>query len=251
MPDSVPPVASLLVLWDVDYTLADTDGVGRLGYELAFAEMFGTKLAVFADLSGTARPQMASMAGRTDHAISLEVLRLAGVPDPASVVPAFVQTLARQAPAVAALARTHGRALPGAADALAALAVTQHLQVVQSVLTGNVRPMAEVKLAAVGLLEHLDLDAGAYGDVSGQRADLVELARRSAAERYLADFAGQATVVVGDTPFDVEAALLTGARAVGVATGRFSGPQLAAAGAHAVLADLSDTGQVLAAILSG
>ena len=240
MPDSVPAVASLLVLWDVDYTLADTDGVGRLGYELAFAEMFGTK-----------PPSMPSMAGRTDHAIALEALRLAGVPDPHSVVAAFVQSLARQAPAVAELARARGRALPGAAEALAALAVTRHLQVVQSVLTGNVRPMAEVKLAAVGLLEHLDLEAGAYGEVSERRADLVELARRNAAERYAADFSGPATVLVGDTPFDVEAALLTGARAVGVATGRFAGPELAEAGAHVVLPDLTDTGAVLAAILSG
>jgi phosphoglycolate phosphatase len=56
-------------------------------------------------------------------------------------------------------------------------------------------------------------------------------------------------VIVGDTPLDVAAALATGARAVGVATGGFSGPELAASGAHAVLPDLSATDQVLAAIL--
>jgi phosphoglycolate phosphatase len=240
MPDSVPAVVSLLVLWDVDYTLADTDGVGRLLYELAFAELFGDDL-----------PTPGSMAGRTDRAIAREVLTLAGVPDPVSMIPAFEQALARHAPSTAEVARARGKALPGAAAALAALAAVHGDRVVQSLLTGNIRAMAEVKLAAVGLLDHLDLDAGAYGDASEVRADLVHLARRNAAARYGADFAGAATVLVGDTPLDVEAALQSGARAVGVATGRFTEAELAEAGAHAVLPDLTDTAQVLAAVLSG
>ena len=56
-------------------------------------------------------------------------------------------------------------------------------------------------------------------------------------------------MLVGDTPLDVEAALATGARAIGVATGRPSFESLEAAGAHAVLADLTDIDQVLAAVL--
>jgi phosphoglycolate phosphatase-like HAD superfamily hydrolase len=56
-------------------------------------------------------------------------------------------------------------------------------------------------------------------------------------------------VLIGDTPLDVGAALATGARAVGVATGDFTLGELAASGAHAVLPDLADTGAVLAAIL--
>jgi phosphoglycolate phosphatase len=75
------------------------------------------------------------------------------------------------------------------------------------------------------------------------------LARRNAARSYGPGFDGSATVLVGDTPLDVAAALATGARAVGVATGGFTAQQLAGAGAHAVLPDLADTGRVLAAIL--
>ena len=123
-------------------------------------------------------------------------------------------------------------------------------EVVQSLLTGNIRQLAEVKLGPLGLLDDLDLDAGAYGDVHEVRAELVHAARRNAARGYGRDFAGQATVLVGDTPLDVEAALATGARAVGVATGDFTAQELAAAGAHAVLPDLSNTGQVLEAILA-
>jgi phosphoglycolate phosphatase-like HAD superfamily hydrolase len=46
----------------------------------------------------------------------------------------------------------------------------------------------------------------------------------------------------------VEAALVTGARAVGVATGSFAAADLAAAGAHVVLPDLTDPSLVLAAV---
>jgi phosphoglycolate phosphatase len=56
-------------------------------------------------------------------------------------------------------------------------------------------------------------------------------------------------VLVGDTPLDVAAALAEGARAVAVATGRYTVAELAAAGPHVVLSDLADTGQVVAAIL--
>ena len=57
-------------------------------------------------------------------------------------------------------------------------------------------------------------------------------------------------MVIGDTPLDIEAALAAGARAVGVATGRYPAAELPAAGAHAVLPDLTDTDAVLQALLT-
>lgn len=250
-------MASILVLWDVDYTLVNTFGTGRRLYELAFAELYGRGLPETAKES--------KMAGRTDRAISLEVLTLAGVPDPRGQVSAFEGTLARLAPKFAGAVAETGRVLPGAAAAIAALAALSpdgaasggdpragtsphRAAVVQSVLTGNVREMAEVKLAPLGLTAHLDLDVGAYGNEHEIRAELVHLARRRAAAAYGREFGGRATVLVGDTPNDVEAALATGARAVAVATGSFGTDQLAAAGAHAVLPDLTDTAAVVAAV---
>ena len=53
---------------------------------------------------------------------------------------------------------------------------------------------------------------------------------------------------MGDTPLDVEAALATGARAVAVATGSYPAADLAAAGAHVVLPDLTDTARLVAAV---
>jgi phosphoglycolate phosphatase len=238
-------VRRLLVLWDVDYTLVDSDGVGRELYGIAFREMFGRPM-----------PQPGSMSGRTDRAIAIEVLGLAGVAEPQQVVDAFHGRMATHAADLADLVRQRSQVLPGAAQAVAALAEAgaqadraAGAGVVQSLLTGNIRPLAEIKLGPLGLTEHLDLDVGAYGDAHEVRAELVPLARSRAARAYGHDFDGQATVLVGDTPLDVAAALATGARAVAVATGQFTAADLAASGAHAVLPDLADTGQVLTAIL--
>ena len=267
-----------LVLWDVDHTLLNAGGWSSQLYGLVFAELFGRSL-----------PRVAPMAGRTDRAIIVETLTMAGVPDPREHVPAFIEAMTRQAPAYGEQVRTRGRVLPGVPEALAALALLgaepggagrsgragssgwagrtgRSGRVRQSVLTGNIRPLAEVKLAALGLGDPLDLAIGAYGDMDEVRAELVGVARARAGgsggdfggdsaedtgRDFGRDFGGEATVLVGDTPLDVAAALATGARAVAVATGSYTEAELAASGAHAVLPDLSDTGRVLAAILGG
>src|SRR4029077_20909699 len=72
----------------------------------------------------------------------------------------------------------------------------------QPVLTGKVRPLAALKLRRAGLGQHLDLDAGAYGDAHEVRAELVAVARRAASRCYGDSFDGPATVLVGDTPLD-------------------------------------------------
>jgi phosphoglycolate phosphatase len=234
-------VRPVLVLWDVDYTLVYAGGSGRALYELVLAELYG------ADLPAA----LTSMAGRTDASIALETLAAVGVDAPAELA-RFHHRLAARAPALADMVRERGFVLPGAREALAAVAGHRaDGTVVQSLLTGNLPELAAVKLAALGLTDHLDLGVGAYGDVSHVRADLVPVARQNAAARYGADFAGRATVIVGDTPHDVAAAIAAGARAVGVATGEFSVQRLAESGADVVLRDLSDTDAVLAAIFDG
>jgi phosphoglycolate phosphatase len=229
-------VADLLVLWDVDYTLVSADGLGTRLYEVVFREMFGRELTV-----------VAPKAGRTDRAITGDTLALAGVSP--IYVDAFLAALARAAADDAVPGQV--RAMAGASAAVAALASSggsAAAGIRQSVLTGNVRPLAALKLRRAGLSDHLDLDAGAYGDAHEVRAELVTVARRAASQAYRADFSGSATVLVGDTPLDVEAALATGARVVAVATGSYAAAELAAAGAHVVLPDLTDLARVLAAV---
>jgi phosphoglycolate phosphatase len=222
------------VLWDVDYTLLSAVGLGNRLYAAVFKDMFGRDLTV-----------VAPKAGRTDRAILLETLTMAGVDSPGAYVDDFLAALGRQVAALDGSIPDEVRALPGASAAIAALAAAG---LRQSVLTGNIRPLAAVKLAAAGLVEHLDLDVGAYGDAHEVRAELVPVARRAAGAAYGTDFAGAATVLVGDTPLDVAAALAAGARAVAVATGSFTAAELVAAGAHVVLPDLTDAARVLAAV---
>ncbi len=255
-------MASILVLWDVDYTLVDANGAGRRLYQLAFADLYGTELPAAAE--------QANMAGRTDRAIAIDVLALAGIPDPRAEVSRFEAALTRLAPEVAHLVADHGTALPGAREALAALAATTGpvttgpmttgpaattdpaaaggLAARQSVLTGNIRALAEAKLAPLGLTGYLDLEIGAYGNEHEIRSELVHLARARAAAADGTDFGGRSTVLIGDTPLDVAAALATGARAIGVATGMFTAGQLAEAGADVVLPDLTDTERLLASL---
>src|SRR5260370_26746 len=189
-------------------------------YRIAFAEMFGGE-----------PPMPGPMSGRTDRAIVLEVLTLAGVPEPRRQVGAFQAVMAAHAPELAGLLSERRIPPPGAPAPPAPPAAG----------AGRRGPL--------GLTRHLDLDIGAYGDLHEVRSELGGPARRRAALAYGTDFGGKATVLVGDTPHDIEAALVTGARAVGVATGGFTVAELASAGAHAVLPDLTDTGRVLVAIL--
>ena len=228
----------VLVLWDIDGTLLNAGGVGRDLYDAVFLQLFGRSLAAYAP-----------MAGRTDRAIIAETLMLAGVDEPLRYIDPFITGLGVHAPLMRTAMASRGQVLPGAAAALAL--VSGHAR--QSVLTGNVRPLAEVKLAALGLHEGLDLRIGAYGDDHEDRAQLVEVARGRAAAVHAPSsspgFAGRSTVVVGDTPLDVAAALSAGARAVGVATGSYPAADLAAAGAHAVLPSLANTSLVLEALL--
>jgi phosphoglycolate phosphatase-like HAD superfamily hydrolase len=254
------------VLWDVDGTLLNVGEVSGGLYEAVYLQLFGCSLEDFAP-----------MAGRTDRAIVLETLQLAGIGDPRRYVDLFLESLSKQAQSVGDELARRGQALPGAAAAIAALAAARIPQqrglspasgtgaweppasagapgqIRQSVVSGNVRQLAEVKLAAVGLREGLDMCIGAYGDDHEERAELVHVARRRAEAvhgRGPGTFAGEATVVVGDTPLDIEAALSAGARPVGVTTGGYLEADLEAAGADVVLRDLSDTGAVLKALLA-
>ncbi len=218
----------LLVLWDIDGTLVDGAGQGRHAFDDAFRVVTGRE-----------PPGQVEMAGRTDRMIALAMLD----GDDHSLAP-MLDELERALAAREARMRADGRALPGAAEALAALAEREHT--VQSLLTGNLATNAALKLGAFGLEHWVDLEVGGYGsDPHEARSDLVAVARERAAAKYAP---AVDTVLVGDTPLDVRAAHEAGARAVAVASGPYAVEQLREAGADAVLEDLVDTEALVAAV---
>jgi phosphoglycolate phosphatase len=226
---------AILVLWDIDHTLIATRGVGSQVYAEAFRAVTGHTLDA-----------MPPLAGRTEPVIFREALKLHGITDPGDLFSQFADAQARGYTEHATQLREIGHALPGAADALRDLA--QHRDIVQSVLTGNTRPSAEIKLRVFELDTYIDMDAGAYGTDADIRADLVPIARHRAETAFRTRFDPTATVLIGDTTNDVQAARHSGARIIAVATGSDSAADLAAAGATTVLQDLTQTGTLLNAI---
>jgi phosphoglycolate phosphatase len=218
----------LLVLWDIDGTLVDGAGHGRHAFDDAYRAVTGRE------------PRgKVQMAGRTDRMIAMSMLD----GDHGSLTPMLAElerALAEREDRI----RAEGRALPGAEAALEAL--SGRPETVQSLLTGNLASNAALKLGAFGLERWLDLEVGGYGsDPHERRSDLVAVARERAAAKYSP---AVDTVLVGDTPLDVDAAHEAGARAVAVASGPYGVDELEAAGADDVLADLGDTERVLAAV---
>jgi phosphoglycolate phosphatase len=230
-----------LVLWDVDGTLVNYAG---LGWE-AFLDAF---LAVVGRPAAGADGSVITLAGRTDPEIALDLLAAQRVPDGELRLEEFHLALERALAAKAAVMRERGRALPGAREALAAL--QRRPEVVQSVLTGNLRANALLKLATFDLDGYVDFEVGAFGSDHRDRPRLVEVARAKAMAKYGIDLDPRATVLVGDTPLDVVAAQVAGARVVAVASGRYDADTLRAAGADVVLPDLRDTAAALEAILA-
>jgi phosphoglycolate phosphatase-like HAD superfamily hydrolase len=228
-------MGSRLLLWDIDHTLIESGDVGRLVYGEAFAKVTGHPL-----------DKMPELPGRTEPVIFREALRINGVEERDGLYRQFAAEQAQGYEDHLDDLRREGRALPGAAEALRALA--GRADVVQSVLTGNTRPLAAIKLRAFDLDKWVDFEIGAYGTDDDARANLVGIARQRARKAHAQDYEGGQTILIGDTTNDVAAALGSGARVIAVATGKETVADLAAAGAHAVLPELSDTSAVLAAI---
>jgi len=227
--------AGRLVLWDVDHTLVSTEGVGRQLYREAFEQTTGQSMQRQADPTG-----------RTEPEIFRDTLAIHGIEPTDELFARFADTLAAGHRAKLRLLQQRGHALPGAIEALRALQATPGT--IQSVLTGNIKPVAIIKLAAFGLDRYLDFEGGAYGSDDPVRANLVAIARHRANRKYQLAFDERTTVLIGDTPSDIATAHQGGALIIAVASGRSDMAQLRAAGAEMVLSDLTDIAKVVAAV---
>jgi len=133
--------------------------------------------------------------------------------------------------------------LPGVVNTLEVL--ENHPRYESALLTGNIEPMAYLKMELVGL-DHFFKLPGAFGEESHIRRDLPERAAARINKHLQLDLTPDQFIVIGDTPNDIDCARHFGARAVVVGTGRFySREELLECKPDAWLADLSDAELVL------
>ncbi len=221
-----------LLLFDIDGTLITSGGAGERALRRGFRERFG----IDDDLRGV------EIAGRTDGGIARQILRTHGLAETPENISGFIDSyLAHLADE---LSRCGGGLLPGIVPLLETL--RDRPGVVLALLTGNVARGAELKLTHYGVWRFFEF--GAFADDHHERNELGPFAQRRARERHGIDFPPERTFILGDTPHDIACARAIGARAVAIATGKFTVAELSAHGPDFVFADLTDHGAVLAAL---
>ena len=226
-----------ILLWDIDGTLIRSANPG--GYKVytipVLEEIFGTA-GRLADMQ---------VSGMTDLQIVFEALSDAGFTQDEILARAevLVSRLTEEARRVTGNGAKFFQLLPGVRETLEALA--SHPRYESALVTGNIKPMAQLKMELVGL-DHFFTLPGAFGDESHNRRDLPARAAERIRKHLNLDLAPEQFIVIGDTPNDIDCARHFGARAVAVSTGRmFSEAEILACEPDALLADLSDTELVL------
>ncbi|HEU4324803.1 MAG TPA: HAD family hydrolase [Roseiflexaceae bacterium] len=226
---------SRLILWDIDGTLVYTVVAGA-AMRAAMGRVFGP----------VPEQERHAYAGKTDQQIILETFAERHHDDLLGDLERFTAIYLEELEQRRAAILDLGRVLDGVRPALERLTGAG---VVQSVLTGNLKPVARFKLDLMGLTGFFDLESGAYGSDHHHRVELVPIAAARAAQRHGHQFRGHEIVVIGDTPNDIACGKAAGARTVAVASGPFSLDQLRAHQPDAALPDLADTDAALRAIL--
>jgi phosphoglycolate phosphatase len=226
----------VLLLFDIDGTLlVRAAGAHREALHAAVREVHRVDIP----------DAFVATAGRTDLAIMRSILTLAGVD--ARAIDDGVEARSRAASeAYARLCEPDlgATVAPGVPDALAALRAAGHTV---GLVTGNLEPIARLKLRRAGLGEWFSKGPGGFGSDHEDRSELPALARRRAA--VMADGEGSApvrraqTVVIGDTPLDIACARADGVRCVAVTTGPHGAADLG--DADAVIDRMADLQAVL------
>lgn len=217
--------ALLLLLFDIDGTLL-------LKASHAHAEAMHAALRSVYGITdpGAARVEAA---GRTDIEIARHIALLsdvradvfdAGLSD---LTEAVAQEYAQRVPA-----DLSDRVAPGVPELLDALAAREG--VVLSLVTGNLEPVARIKLRAAGIGRFFATGQGGFGSDAEDRTELPAIARARAGAGGR-PHPRAATVVIGDTPRDIACARADGLRCVAVAGGPY--PVEALGDADAVASD--------------
>jgi phosphoglycolate phosphatase-like HAD superfamily hydrolase len=111
---------------------------------------------------------------------------------------------------------------PGVPDLLEELKARDGMRL--ALLTGNLEPIAWLKISRAGLDHYFERGQGGFGSDNEDRTELPAIARKRAG-----GYPRSKTVIIGDTPRDIACARADGVRCVAVATGPFKAEELAKA----------------------
>jgi phosphoglycolate phosphatase-like HAD superfamily hydrolase len=227
-----------VVLFDIDGTILRSGGVGRIAMERALTSVFGSPGSTEYHYDG-----------KTDRQIVRETMKLEGLTDD-EIDARMPELLDEYLAGLHAELGDPGRTVhvfPGVREILDEL--EQQENVMLGLLTGNIEPGARAKLGAAGI-DITRFKVNAFGSDHEHRPELPAVAQRRAASILGKEIQGDRLIVIGDTPADIRCGESIGARAIGVATGRYSVEDLASHGAYAVFETLADTEAVLDRIMN-
>lgn len=226
-----------LVLFDIDGTILTSDGAPRRAFHRALLEVYGTAGPIATH----------AFDGKTDPQIARELLTQAGLPAAAvdRGLDALWATYLRELSVEFAQPTHRTTVLPGVRVLLDELE-RRGDEVVLGLLTGNIERGAALKLSSADIRNRFRV--GAFGSDCERRDGLPPVAVERALAATGVSFSRTDIVIIGDTPSDVTCGSALGARAIGVATGRFGNDELSDAGAAVVFGDLSATADVMDAI---
>lgn len=214
----------LYLLFDIDGTLIDAAGAGRMSLDLALQREFGKE-----------RSEKILLQGRTDLGIFSEYLERHGIEVTAENLTRFRQAYLELLPDQ--MRQRPGKVCPGVPQLLARLAADDRFRL--GLLTGNSQASAYIKLAHFGIEQWFAF--GIYGQNALQRIDLAKEVVECLNQVANSGWQQQQVVVIGDTPADIELGKAVGARTVGVATGSHPLDELHLAAPCVALNDLGDS----------
>jgi phosphoglycolate phosphatase-like HAD superfamily hydrolase len=221
---------SRIVLFDIDGTLIRPARRREYRQQIRrlLEEIFGT----------CGRIDQVDFAGKTDLAIYSEALL------PEGITPIQIQKKLAliEAAAVELVDQMAAEICDGARQLLEALARDGRFAI--SLLTGNLEKLAEAKLRAVGLWHYFQL-RGAFGNDHPSRDELPRIAARRINEQLGLELPPNRFIIVGDTPLDISCAKRFGAKAVAVASGKYTLEELKPHKPDALLESFRDTHQVI------
>jgi phosphoglycolate phosphatase-like HAD superfamily hydrolase len=227
-----------LILFDIDGTLVLTGRAGMRAMNLACQDIVEHE----DPMAGV------TFAGRTDWSILEDILRKHGrTMDAALLAELRDRYVAHLAEEIRHPGTGVKDVMPGIRELLDELQRRDDAWL--ALLTGNFIEGARIKLEYFDLWKYFP--CGAFGGDAASRNDLVPIARARARECGIPEVEPENVLVVGDTPNDVECALVAGATPIAVATGGYSVEQLRESGADIVFEDLADTAKFLKLLDNG